>query len=143
MLTQAIDGAVLAGRLPPDLCCPPSVCAIDDCAFVCNFVQAALPDGPLWEHAKHDFNTSRMPDCTAAPGAPICPSLVGHASFVAKMTLYHIRNAIWPAVREASPFTAWTTRQYWLDRWGWSNCCRAVVRDILGKGCVRCHPGAG
>lgn len=65
--------------------------------------------------------------CTAEP-APIfngCTSVVNHAVY-ASLNLYDVLlNALYPAIRESNPATAYDTMEDWLDRLNWQDCMGA------------------
>ena len=119
-----IDGKALSVTLIGADCCPVSPCAIDDAGFICDFIDQALPSGPAWDNAKlaqYDFVRDTCANGMACP-PPSCSNLVSYASYSAARTLLHTRMALWPSVREANPFTAWTARQNYIDMWGYKDC---------------------
>ena len=119
-----IDGKAPSAILIGADCCPVSPCAIDDAGFICDFISQALPSGPAWDNAKlaqYDFVRDACANGMACAPPP-CSNLVAYVSYSAARTLLHTRMALWPSVREANPLTAWTTRQNYIDMWGWKNC---------------------
>lgn len=101
-----------------DGCCPDPLC-LDVCDAICSFV-GLLPNGPMWDAQK---DAARRSECGDDP-APDCPSMSQYAAYVAKIMQDHITTILWPAIREASPRTAVTTLDDWLDRYGWEDCFR-------------------
>ena len=108
-----IDGRAPKGELPPDGCCPPKLCHIDPCGLACNFVNA-LPRGPLWDL---DKATALASGCAEPLQGNIGP-VVRHAIYAAKRLHATLMSALWPALRESDPATAYDTLDEWLDRCG-------------------------
>lgn len=128
-----IDGLAPVGVLDRDGCCVPSLCNLDPCALVCNFVQA-LPTGPMWDRAKAE-TVSRYYSCTLASACgptacpPSCATIVDHAVYTALRLYDGLLGALYPAIREASPYTAHDTLDSWLARLGWRDCYDCACRD--------------
>jgi hypothetical protein len=124
-LVQTIDGPQPLGVIKSDGCCPPSLCNIDYCGFICSFLQY-LPKGPLWDY----WRNSRYADIINSDGACVvgscydnpCLTIIDHAIYTAKKLLHVLQNPLQTAIWEASPLTAFNTRQYWLDTFGWEDC---------------------
>ena len=126
----SIDGKVTVGQLPPDGCCPPSICNLSLSAMICDFIHQ-LPTGPLWDRAKrqaHEFYHSVNPNRTTPPF--FCNIVVAHAVYTANRLWDALMDALWPAIRESDPFTAFDTIDDWLDRFGWRDCFAGVCRSI-------------
>jgi hypothetical protein len=155
---NGIDGCVPVGEMPSDGCCPPDILSISPESLACNAV-ALLPSGPLWDASKELAIGCRglCDDNCAEPFGDekdMCASLVLHSIYTAKKLHYYIMGALWPAVREANPFTAYSTMDEWLDRLGWIDCyntfCRApelgpiTPYEIIGPcGVEFCPPTFG
>lgn len=130
-----IDGSVARAIGPRDGCCPPSICSIDLCGLMCNYVNL-LPRGPLWDKPKAlamDWakaccaaGTLDEGECLPPKG---CTSLAAYALYTARRLFVVLQEALWPALREASPYTAFTTLDDWLVRLGWQDCFAAGCRD--------------
>jgi hypothetical protein len=105
-----------------DGCCPDPLC-LDVCSSICSFIDL-LPSGPMWDAQK---DVARRSECDGDAG-PDCPSMAQYAAYVAKVMHDHITTILWPAIREASPHTAVTTLDDWLDRYGWEDCFRTNCR---------------
>lgn len=137
-LHRGIDGSVPIGTLPPTGCCPPSVCELSVDALKCTMV-SLLPNGPLWDKSKeagYVCDTNCTPVCPDGKGdeEELCGSLVAHAVYTARKLYYFIQNAIWPALRESRPETAFDTLDDWLDRLGWIDCYNSYCRSAdLGE----------
>lgn len=138
---NGIDGRVRVGQIASDGCCPPDLCSITPESITCAAV-SLLPSGPLWDQSKQlAFGKSGYgcgeycSDCESF-GAEneACASLVLHAIYSARKLHYYIQTALWPSVREANPYTAWTTMDSWLDRLGWVDCYNTFCREkYLGE----------
>ena len=123
-----IDGLAEKGKLAPDGCCPPSICNIDPCGLVCNFI-SQLPSGPMWDRGKaeamgHNWN------CSAEGLSEECTSMVRHAAYIAQLLHMGLMAALWPAIRESSPATAYDTLDEWLDRLGWQHCFKCACECV-------------
>ena len=128
----ALDGVQELVGFREDDCCPPDICEIDVCVLMCNFIQL-LPDGPLWDRAKmQGMDKYRQDGCngiTCAPPEDVCTSLVNYAAYAGRVLHNLLFTALWPALREADPRTAWLTLDDWLDRLGWQDCYASACRD--------------
>lgn len=129
-----IDGMVPAFKLPRDPCCPPSLCNLDPCGFVCNFI-SALPRGPLWDRAKAEalsrYAAANDPaDCGTSTCEEHCATMVDHAIYTARRVLDALFGALAPAIQEASPFSAYATLDEWLERLGWKDCYDCACREL-------------
>lgn len=135
------DGCVNT-YVPQDdsVCCLPSLCDIDPCNLICNFVNF-LPSGPLWDGPK-DKALSRFqepsPICVDDVRQVVCPwdenlcaSIVSHSVYTALRLHDLLLNALWPALRESSPYTAYDTMDDWLEKLGWVDCMQGPCRDPL------------
>lgn len=136
---KGIDGRVPAYEPLRDGCCPPTICSIDWCGLICNFIQM-LPRGPLWDQAKAT-RLSAYAQCGLDAACdwtscerPTCASLVDHSIYAAKRLLDVLASAVWPAIRESDPWTAHDTLDDWLDRLGWQDCFDCACRDPSIKG---------
>lgn len=134
-LFPGIDGMAPRGRLTADGCCPPTLCQIDPCGLICNFVQQ-MPRGPLWDGPKAQtvarYNAGNAPvECGPddASDDPTCVTLVDHAVYSANRLLDMLTDALAPAIRESSPHTAYATLDDWLARLGWRDCFDCACRD--------------
>lgn len=124
-IVPAIDGPQPFGVIQDDGCCPPTLCNIDDCSFICAFLQY-LPKGPIWDYWRH----SRYNDLVSSNGSCVvsscydnpCLTIVDHAIYTAKKLLFVLKNPLQTAIWEANPLTAFKTRQHWLDKYGWEDC---------------------
>ncbi len=124
-IVPTIDGPQPLGVIPSDNCCPPSLCNIDYCGFICSFLQY-LPKGPIWDY----WRNSRYNDIINSDGACVvgscydnpCLTIIDHAIYTAKKLLYVLQNPLQTAVWEANPLTAFNTRQHWLNVYGWEDC---------------------
>ncbi len=136
-----LDGHVCVGEIDRDRCCPPKICEIDLCDLRCNLVDL-LPSGPMWDRAKaqafigpqSDCDDCHDPQCATChnqrcPDCGPCVSVVGHALYTADTLFDRIHGALYPALREQSPYTAYYTLDEWLDRLGWQDCYRCGCRD--------------
>lgn len=124
-----IDGLVPVGVIESDGCCPPDVCAITTESLSCSFI-SLLPSGPLWDQAKVSGLACKSWCDPCGPSATgDCASLVNYAAYTGRLLYDTIAGVLWPALREASPFTAWTTMDSWLDRLGWRDCYNSTCRD--------------
>lgn len=128
-IVPALDGAVIAYKPPLSGCCPPDLCDIALCDLECSFM-GYLPSGPLWDRAKieathHEPITGCSDLCTET-----CETtLAKHAVYTARRLWDALMDALWPALRESSPYTAWDTREDWLRRLGWIDCFGTSCRD--------------
>lgn len=123
-----IDGQVDVGALPPDGCCPVSICNIDPEKLVCNFI-GTLPSGPLWDEPKAAVMAGGIICLPEAEGA-VCTSVVLHAAFTAQQLYSRLMLGLWPALRESNPFTAYDTLDEWLDRLGWHHCFKCACECV-------------
>ena len=124
-----IDGKVLATELSGNYaCCPPTICNIDPCDFICQFVNGILPSGPMWDEAKRDgiiqvtaeFQARTACDDICYP--TVCLTLVDHAIYSARKLWSYLKMFLEPVAQEASPFTAVQSLDFWLDSLGWNDC---------------------
>lgn len=127
-----IDGKVCQAALPRDNCCPPSLCQIDECGLICNLINT-LPRGPLWDRAKIEALQAVSADCGGSLTLP-CHSIVSHSVYAGKKLYNLLMDALWPALRESSPYSAYDTLDDWLVRLGWQDCfdCACRSPDIAG-----------
>lgn len=125
----------------PKACCLPPLCSIDPCDLVCNFVNL-LPSGPLWDRAKQKVIwrfRNPDPDCVndvyqvnCLYEERLCISVAQHSVYTA-LRLYDILlNALWPALRESDPWTAFDTMDDWLERMKWKDCMTSCRDPELG-----------
>jgi len=131
-----VDGLVPIGQLPDSGCCPPDICEITVDSLACNLINI-LPNGPLWDRAKEEgiqcysacapSRPATDPNCSLPGDA--CGSMVAHAVYSAKKLHNAIVGALWPALRESQPHTAYDTMDEWLDRLGWIDCYNRYCRD--------------
>jgi hypothetical protein len=122
----AIDRAQTVHRVRPTDCCPPDLCSIDPCGIVCSFVEA-LPRGPLWDRAKAEaVDRYRAGACESRSCGP---TMVDYAVFAGRHLHHMLMDALWPAIRESNPETAYDTIDDWLDRLGWRDCFDCACRD--------------
>lgn len=139
---DGIDGRLPVGEIPSDGCCPPNLCSISAESIACGAIEL-LPSGPLWDKSK-ELARACKGNCDDAcnelgegdPGTEqqACASLVLHSIYSASKLYYYIKQALWPAVRESDPYTAWSTMDEWLDRLGWADCYNTFCRDkYLGE----------
>lgn len=139
---DGIDGRLPVGQIDSDGCCPPDLCSITPEMITCAAV-GLLPSGPLWDESKqlgtsmagYGCNDSCDPQCNSfGDDKSACASLVLHAIYTGRKLHYMISTALWPSVREADPYTAWSTMDSWLDRLGWVDCYNTFCRDpYLGE----------
>lgn len=130
-----IDGRVARATAVRDGCCPPSICSIDLCGLMCNYLNL-LPRGPLWDKPKAlamDWAKACCASGTLDEGECLppkgCTSLAAYALYTARRLFIVLQEALWPALRESSPYTAFTTLDDWLTRLGWQDCFAAGCRD--------------
>jgi hypothetical protein len=115
-------------------CCPPPLCGNDLC---CTFVAFfnLLPSGPLWDYWKtaaisyFDNPANDPAECPLITN-PQCPSIVLHAIYTVLKLRAMVHKALWPAFREASPFTAVTTLDYHLEVRNWEDCYQTHCRSM-------------
>jgi len=132
------DGLVDFEELSADpVSCAADLCNLNKCALMCSFI-GLLPSGPLWDRAKDEamgyyLNQQRHVDpCDAQCSTDLtCLSLVNHAIYTANKLWHHLMEILWPRIREASPHTAVTTLDLWLDRLGWQDCYRSACRTLV------------
>lgn len=131
-----VDGYAAATVLEEDECCPPDICGVTACSLACSFI-SLLPSGPLWDQKKAEFfdhysNNGQNPCEPACPPPDLeCQSLVAHAAYKGLLLFDYIRDSLYPAYREANPFTAVSTLDTWLDRLGWEDC---FLANCTGNG---------
>lgn len=135
-----IDGYVDVGNVDGQSCCPPTLCDLDLCSMICNFVNL-LPRGPLWDNSKKNVldryrngcNGTETIPCPAVPEA--CTTLVAHSIYTARKIHDVLVNGLFAVVREFDPRTAYFTLDDWLERLGWVDCygsaCRSAVLGAL------------
>jgi len=125
-----IDGKVLATELSGnDACCPPTICNIIPCDFICQFVNGILPSGPMWDEAKRDgviqiteaFTLRQTCDDNICYPT-VCVTLVDHAIYAARKLWSYLKMFLEPVAQEASPFTAVQSLDFWLASLGWDDC---------------------
>lgn len=135
-IVNSLDGPQALGVIPRDLCCPPSLCNIDYCGFICSFLQY-LPRGPIWDYWRNlKYNeiistngACTVGNCTDNP----CVTIIDHSIYVAKKLLYILQNPLQTAIWEADPLTAFNTRDYWLSVYGYEDCFEGpTVNGVLG-----------
>lgn len=128
-LILGADGITEAGVIVEGGCCPPNPCDINECGFICTFIQL-LPSGPLWDRPKREaleyYSSGDTCERTVESDAA---SVVSHSIYTAKRLLDLIRGPLWESYRESSPETAFTTIDDWLDRLGWVDCFDGACRD--------------
>lgn len=134
MYLPGIDGLSPVGSPPSDDCCPPDICSITEDALACNFVNL-LPRGPLWDREKQKAISCAKTWCDdQCPPDNECSSVVSYAAYVGRVLYAAINGALWPAIRESSPYTAYDTMDEWLTRLGWADCYNSNCRPRdLGK----------
>lgn len=82
--------------------------------------------------------------CTPDPAPVIndCVSVVNHAVYTSFRLYDVLQNALFPAIRESNPMTAFDTMDDWLDRLNWVDCmgaCRmpgingVLPTEIIGE----------
>ena len=123
-----IDGLAPSAILSDPTCCPPSLCQIDACALACNFVHS-LPSGPLWDKAKRTA-LAKLSCAEPITFDETCTSIVAYAGQAGLHLHMLLREALWPAIRESHPATAFDTLDDWLDRLGWQDCFRCACDCI-------------
>lgn len=134
-LYPGIDGMSPKGELVSDQCCPPSFCDIAPCQIVSSFI-GLLPSGPLWDRPKYEATMimQRSGDCTICWDCDHCPTMVDYAVNVGQRLVYLLNNALWPAIRESNPYTAYSSTSEWLERFNWQDCFKGNCRPaILGE----------
>ena len=123
-IQNTIDGQQICTVLPPSGCCPPSICNLNLTAFVCSFL-AYMPKGPLWDYWKRikvEQLNSGVIDPYLETENPACLTLIDHAFYTAKKLFRILTGPLQTVIWESNPLTAFVTRQYWLDLFGWSDC---------------------
>lgn len=134
---NGIDGWTPVGEILSDNCCPPDLCSITPESIACGAV-GLLPSGPLWDKSK-ELALACKGNCDQTcdqfgPEQDACASLVLHAVYSARKLYHYIKTSLWPAVREADPYTAWSTMDSWIDRLGWVDCYNTFCREkYLGE----------
>lgn len=118
-------------------CCIQPICNIEPCELICQFVNL-LPTGPMWDVPKKTVSDyfSDPEICTTGTVIPpnllsknMCSSLVVHSVYSALKLHDLLKNALWPALRESDPYTAFDTMDDWLDKLGWVDCMQGPCRD--------------
>lgn len=121
-----LDGYQIPGVPADQGCCPPSLCNINYCDFICSFM-AYMPSGPLWDFWKR-FRADQMReygDICGMPGCeeiPACLTIIDHAIYTAKKLLAILQDPLQTSIWESNPLTAFITREYWLSSFGWEDC---------------------
>lgn len=129
----AVDGCVpeIGTITDVEACCPIDTCNVDPCSLMCSFIEL-LPNGPLWDRAKargmERYAQPSWCDTHCAPDDD-CPTLVDYAAYSGYRLASMIRGPLWSSLREASPYTAVTTIDSWLELYGWSDCWDSICRD--------------
>lgn len=124
-MLRAIDGTT-SFAFGAEECCPPNLCNIDPCGFICAFMEY-MPRGPMWDFWKR-YRAEQMRNlgdlCTlqSCQQNDMCLTVVDHAIYTAKKLLEVLQNPLQTAIWESNPLTAFNTRQYWLDTFGWEDC---------------------
>lgn len=124
-IVPTLDGPQPSALYKNDGCCPPSLCNIDYCGFICSFLQY-LPRGPIWDYWRrlkyHEIISTKgvcgLNSCDNNP----CVTIIDHAIYVAKKLLYILQNPLQTAIWEADPLKAFNTRDYWLSVYGYEDC---------------------
>lgn len=123
-IMQGIDGPVNVEYPESTDCCPPDICTISLEQLACTFVNL-LPSGPMWDRQKCEFQ---------ADGDSSQTSMVAVAQFIAAILHDALKSFLWPALREAYPWTATSTLDDWLEKLNWSDCygaCRNPSLTVL------------
>ena len=127
-LKLGVDGEVPFGSLSDDGCCSDSLCT-PFCATACSFLDL-LPSGPLWDWQKSQALQSLAGDggpCDPDSYAPKdCPTMADYAVYGARVLHEMVQTVLWPAIRESSPVTAYSTVDDWLNRYAWEDCYRQI-----------------
>lgn len=131
MIVDTLDGKQILGVIPSDRCCPPALCNIDPCDFICSFI-AYLPRGPLWDYWKalriqQIRDNSGDCDLTSDQMDNPCLTIIDHAVYTAKKLLLILQGPLQTAIWESDPLTAFNTRQLWLDNFGYVDCFESLV----------------
>lgn len=129
------DGCVESAIIPTTDCCPPPLCGNDLCGTFCAFINI-LPTGPMWDYWKERATTYFQSDPNDPSKCdpiidPSCPSLIQHAIYVVLKLRDIVHNALYPALRESDPTTAYTTLDQWLERLQWEDCYNQHCRSVL------------
>ncbi len=133
MLKYTADGCQEVAVPVSSGCCPPPLCGNDLCCTFVAFMNQ-LPSGPLWDFWKAKaIDLYRNPNPNPCPLDFECPSIILHAIYCVLKLKSLIHDGLWPAYREASPFTAVTQVDYWLDLVGWEDCYRQACRPQYHK----------
>lgn len=132
--TLTADGCIatnLIGSFDPS-CCPPSLCDLNPCGIMCNFIQL-LPNGPLWDRYKMEaMDYFRSTDCNGGycrGDDSECSSLVDYAIYSGRRFYDLVMTALWPAIREGNPATSVTTIKSQLEALGWEDCWASSCRN--------------
>jgi hypothetical protein len=143
-LRLGADGEVPAGALSDDGCCGDALC-VPFCATACSFLDL-LPSGPLWDLQKAEA----VQALTAGDGEPCdpdgyepkdCPSMADYAVYGARVLHEMVQTILWPVIREASPVTAHSSVDDWLERFAWEDCYRQIC-TFAGQGAPYSYLGA-
>lgn len=130
-ICDTIDGPAICTVIPPNNCCPPTICNLEIISFICSFF-AYLPKGPLWDY----WRRLRVEQLAAANEDDLayplvtdqqtenanCLTIINYAECTARNLFYILRNPFITIVFESDPTTAFYTRQKWLDDYGWNDC---------------------
>jgi len=131
MLKLGADGWQEVGLLSSD-CCPPKLTEINVCGMMCNAVNL-LPNGPLWERAKMEamskFNSGCFGTECRACDITDCNSMATYAAHMGRVLYDALMGSLFPALMESNPYTACTTVQDWLTRFGWESCFENICRN--------------
>jgi hypothetical protein len=94
-----------------------------------------LPSGPIWDYWKNAaisyFERNDDPAQCPLLTDPRCPSLVLHSIYTVLKLRNVVHGALWPALRESSPYTAITTIDNHLARLQWEDCYAQHCRSVL------------
>lgn len=128
-LFPGIDGMTPRGIIENDGCCPRSFADIDACEIATSYI-GLLPNGPLWDRAKYEASVMIRDGktCSACWKEDHCPTMVDYAVNAGERLATVIMSSLWPAYREADPFTAATSTADWLERFEWNNCFESDCR---------------
>lgn len=132
-LRLTADGMRPATSVAVDRCCPEVLC-VPLCDTLCSFVDL-LPSGPLWDYQKSEAKrvVGEAENC-AGPYETDCPSMAWYAVYGGLVLHDIVQQLLWPTIREASPETAVTTLDSWLERYGWEDCYTSHCRSLGSLG---------